>query len=95
MEYMDLLPPASFSRARLAGPNLPTNCAALRTRAVTHRVKAPVHRTTWSVFVYIKLGMEVGEGGKRVQKKVNKRKPTCRDDEIICLIEGIGNEKVF
>ena len=55
-------------------------------------VKAAVHRTTWSVFVYIKLGMEVGERGKRVGKKV-KRKPTCRDDEIICLIEGIGNEK--
>ena len=36
--------------------------------------------------------MEIGEGGKRVQKQV-KRKPTCRDDEIICLIEGIGNEK--
>ena len=46
------------------------------------------------MFVYIKLGMEVGEGGKRVEKKV-KRKPTCRDDEIICLIEGIGNKKVF
>ena len=72
----------------------PTNCAALRTRAVTHRVKAAVHRTTWSVFVYIKLGKEVGEGGKRVQKKV-KHKPTCRDDEIICLIEGIGNEKKY
>ena len=71
----------------------PTNCAALRTRAVTQRVKA-VHRTSWSVFVYIKLGMEVGEGGKRVEKKI-KRKPTCRDDEIICLIEGIGNKKVF
>ena len=53
-----------------------------------------VHRTSWSVFVYIKLGMEVGEGGKRVEKKV-KRKPTCRDDEIICLIEGIGDKKVF
>ena len=34
-----------------------------------------VHRTSWSVFVYIKLGMEVGEGGKRVENKV-KRKPT-------------------
>ena len=44
------------------------------------------------VFVYIKLGTEVSEGGKRVEKKV-KRKPTCRDDEIIFLIEGIGNEK--
>jgi len=44
------------------------------------------------VFAYIKLGMEVGEGGKRVEKKA-KRKPTCRDDEIICLIEGIGNGK--
>ena len=40
-----------------------------------------------------KLGMEVGEGGKRVEKKV-KRKPTCRDDEN-CLIVGIGNKKVF
>ena len=59
---------------------------------MTHRVKAAVHRSSWSVFVYIKLGTEVGEGGKRVEKKV-KRKPTCRDDEIICLIEGIGNEK--
>ncbi|KAK2187196.1 hypothetical protein NP493_176g03058 [Ridgeia piscesae] len=39
----------------------PTNCAALRTRAVTHRVKAAVHRRTWSVFVYIKLGTEVSE----------------------------------
>ena len=39
-----------------------------------------------------KLGTEVSEGGKRVEKKV-KRKPTCRDDEIIFLIEGIGNEK--
>ena len=57
-----------------------------------HRVKAAVHRRTWSVFVYIKLGMEVSEGGKRVEKKV-KHKPTCRDDEIIFLIEGIGNEK--
>ena len=71
---------------------IPTNCAALRTRAVMHRVKAAVHRRTWSVFVYIKLGTEVSEGGKRVEKKV-KRKPTCRDDEIIFLIEGIGNEK--
>ena len=51
-----------------------------------------VHRTSWSVFVYI--GMELGEGGKRVEKKV-MRKPTCRDDEIICLIEGIGKKKVF
>ena len=59
---------------------------------MTHRVKAAVHRTTWSVFVYIKLGQEVGEGGKREEKKV-KRKPTCRDDEMICLIEGIDNEK--
>ena len=56
--------------------------------------QSEVHRTSWSVFVYIKLGMEVGEGGKRVEKKV-KRKPTCRDDEIICLIEGIGNNKIF
>ena len=56
--------------------------------------KRGVHRTTWSVFVYIKRSMEVGEGGKRVEKK-GKRKPTCRDDEIICLIEGIGNKKVF
>ena len=70
----------------------PTNCAALRTRAVTHGVKAAVHRRTWSVFVYIKLGTEVGERGKLVEKKV-KRKSTCRDDEIISLIEGIGNEK--
>ena len=46
------------------------------------------------MFVYIKLGMEVGEGRKRVENKV-KRKPTCRDDEIICLIEGIGNNKYF
>ena len=44
------------------------------------------------MFVYIKLGTEVGEGGKRVAKKV-KRKPTCRDDEKIFLIERIGNEK--
>ena len=44
------------------------------------------------MFVYIKLGTEVGEGGKRVEKKI-MRKPTCRDDEIIFLIEGIGNEK--
>ena len=36
----------------------------------------------WSVFVYIKRGEEVGEGGKRMEKKV-KRKPTCRDDEIM------------
>ena len=43
------------------------------------------------MFVYIKLGMEVGEDGKRLEKKV-KRKPTCRDDEIIGLI-AIGNEK--
>ncbi|KAK2168079.1 hypothetical protein NP493_1246g00015 [Ridgeia piscesae] len=43
------------------GKGFPTNCAALRTRAVTHRVKAAVHRRTWSVFVYIKLGTEVGE----------------------------------
>ena len=70
----------------------PTNCAALRMRAVTHAVKAAVHRRTWSVFVYIKLGTEIGEDGKRVEKKV-KRKPTCRDDEILFLIEGIGNEK--
>ena len=45
------------------------------------------------MFVYIKLGTEVSEGAwKRVEKKV-KRKPTCRDDEIIFFIEGIGNEK--
>ena len=49
-----------------------------------------VHRTSWSVIVYIKLGVKVGEGGKRMEKTV-KRKPPCRDDEIICLIEGIGN----
>ena len=58
---------------------------------MTHRVKAGFiarrGQTSWSVFVYIKRGVEVGEGGK---KKV-KRKPPCRDDEIICLIEGIGN----
>ena len=46
------------------------------------------------MFVYIKLGTEVGEGGKRVEKKV-KRKPTCQDDKIIFLIEGIGNEKKY
>ena len=49
-----------------------------------------VHRTSWSVFVYIKRGVEVGKVGSAWRKKV-KRKPTCRDDEIICLIEGIGN----
>jgi hypothetical protein len=41
------------------------------------------------VFVYIKLGTEVGEGEKRVEKKLS----VSRTDEIICLIEGIGNEK--
>ena len=46
------------------------------------------------MFVYIKRGVEVGEGGKRMEKKV-KRKPTCRDDKIICLIEGIGNLKTI
>ena len=51
-----------------------------------------VHRTSWSVFVYIKLDMEVGEGGKRVEKKC-KGTPTCRDDEIIN--KGIGNKNVF
>ena len=54
---------------------IPTNCAALRTRAVTHRVKAAVHRRTWSVFIYIKLGTEVGEGGKRVEKKLSVSRP--------------------
>ena len=60
---------------------------------MTHRVKAAVHRRTWSVFVYIN-GTEVGEGGKRVEKKV-KHKPTCRDDEILFLIEGIATKKIF
>ena len=39
-----------------------------------------------------KLGTEVGEGGKRVEKNV-KRKPTCREDDIFFLIERIGNQK--
>ena len=52
------------------------------------RVKAAVHRVVWSVFVYITLSMEVGEGGKKV-----KRKPNYRDEEIVCLIEGISNKK--
>ena len=52
-----------------------------------HRVKAAVHRA--SVFVYIKFGMDVGEGGKHVEKKLS----VSRTDEIICLIEGIGNGK--
>ena len=43
-------------------------------------------------FFYINLGMEVGEVGKRIEKKV-KRKPTRRDDELICLNEGIGSGK--
>ena len=51
---------------------------------MTHRVKAAVHRTTWSVFVYIKLGTEVGEGGERVENKV-KRKPTCRQRKSILM----------
>ena len=32
------------------------------------------------MFVYIKRGLEVGEGGKRMEKKV-KRKPISRDDK--------------
>ena len=57
---------------------------------MTHRVKAGFIARQCSVFVYIKRGVEVGEGGKAHGEKV-KRKPTCRDDKIICLIEGIGN----
>ena len=38
--------------------------------------------------------MEVAEGWKRVEKKV-KHKLNCWDDEIICLIEGISNEKKY
>ena len=37
----------------------PTNCAALRMRAVTPMVKAAVHRAASSVFVYVTLSMEV------------------------------------
>ena len=66
-------------------------CAKFHTFIIKRTIHSDIGWTR-SVFVYIKLGMEVGEGGKRVQKKV-KRKPTCRDNEIICLIEGIGNEK--
>ena len=61
---------------------------------MTQRVKTGFIARRGQCLFTLKLGMEVGEGGKRVEKKV-KRKPTCRDDEIICLIEGIGNKKVF
>ena len=38
--------------------------------------------------------MEVGESGKRVEKKV-KRKPNCRNDEIICSSEGIERKSIL
>ena len=76
--------------SRLSETRIPHEFCRIAHARGDARGQIGVHRTSWSVFVYIKLGVEVGEGGKRMEKKV-KRKPPCRDDEIICLIEGIGN----